>query len=115
MLGDVLAMAQQVAGFTGEVVPVADADLVAAGVEEYMGQGTIGSLPLWLHDPEWQGFSDRSTASADAAGIVARRPSWTTMRDALAWEREQGLARTGRRAGLDRRDELVLISTCSPA
>ncbi len=101
VLGDVLAVAQQVAGFTGEVVRVADADLVAAGVQEYMGQGTIGSLPLWLHDPDWQGFSARSTASADAAGIVARDLEDTTQ-DALAWEREQGLGRTGRRAGLDR-------------
>jgi hypothetical protein len=27
----------------------------------------------------------------------------------LAWERELGLARTGRRAGLDRADELAIL------
>ncbi len=106
VLGDVLAAAQRVSGFTGELVPVSDAALVAAGVEEYMGPR---SLPLWLHDPDWAGFSARSTASAQAAGLTARDLDGT-LADALAWERELGLGRTGRRAGLDREDELVLIS-----
>jgi 2'-hydroxyisoflavone reductase len=109
VLGDVLDAAQRVSGFTGAVVPVSDADLVAAGVEEYMGRGTIGSLPLWLHDPDWAGFGARSTASAQAAGLTARGLD-ETLADALGWERELGLARTGRRAGLDREDELVLVS-----
>jgi hypothetical protein len=40
---------------------------------------------------------------------VAARELATTMRDALAWERELGLARTGRKAGLDRSDELAVL------
>ncbi len=110
VLADVLEAAGQVAGFTGDTVPVPDEALVAAGVEEYMG---ARSLPLWLHDPDWAGFSDRSTASAEAAGLVARDLG-ESLRDALRWEREQGLARTGRRAGLDREDELVLVSEEAP-
>lgn len=105
-LGDVVDAARRVAGFTGELVRLPDATLAAAGVEEYMGPR---SLPLWLSDPAWAGFSARSTSSAEAAGLTARDLD-ETLADALAWERERGLARTGRRAGLDREDELVLIS-----
>jgi hypothetical protein len=74
-------------------------------VEEYMGPR---SLPLWIADPEWAGFSARDTRSADRAGLAARDVA-VTMREALAWERELGLARTGRRAGLDRSEELSLL------
>ena len=56
MLGDVLAAARDVAGFTGTEVPVSDeAPQAAAGVEEFMGER---SLALWLADP-WAGFSAR--------------------------------------------------------
>ncbi|MEO8827095.1 NAD-dependent epimerase/dehydratase family protein [Lapillicoccus sp.] len=106
LLGDVLDVAREVAGFTGESVPVADEALQAVGVEEYMGPR---SLPLWLHDPEWTGFNDRSTASATAAGLVAR-DLHETMHDALEWERHLGLGRTARRAGLDRDDELAVLA-----
>ena len=108
VLADVLEAAQEVAGFTGQVVPVSDEALVAAGVEEYMGRGTVGSLPLWIADPDWAGFSDRETTSAERAGVPVRDLA-ETMRDALSWERELGLGRTGRRAGLDRTDELAVI------
>jgi nucleoside-diphosphate-sugar epimerase len=106
VLADVLEAAQQVAGFTGQVVPVSDEALVAAGVQEYMGSR---SLPLWIADPQWAGFSDRDTTSAERAGVPVRDLA-DTMRDALAWERELGLGRTGRRAGLDRTDELAVIA-----
>lgn len=105
VLADVLAAARETAGFTGEEVAVPDETLRAVGVDEYMGPR---SLPSWLADPAWAGFSARDTASAEAAGVVARDLS-TTMREALAWERELGLARTGRRAGLDRPDELAVL------
>jgi nucleoside-diphosphate-sugar epimerase len=106
VLGDVLRAACEVAGFTGEEVPVPDAVLQKTGVEEYMGDR---SLPLWIADPAWAGFNDRDTGSAEAAGLKARDLT-DTMRDALAWERQLGLARTARRAGLDRSDELELIA-----
>ncbi len=106
VLGDVLAAAREVAGFTGEEVPVSDEVLQGATVEEYMG---TRSLPLWIADPEWAGFSARDTTSARDAGLSARDLT-DTLRDALAWERELGLARTGRKAGLDRADELAIIA-----
>jgi nucleoside-diphosphate-sugar epimerase len=106
VLGDVLDLAREVAGFTGEVVPVSDATLQEAGVEEYMG---ARSLPLWIADPEWAGFSARDTGSAEAAGVPVRDLT-DTMRETLAWERELGLARTGRRAGLDRSEELAILA-----
>lgn len=105
VLRDVLDAARDVAGYTREPVSVSDAVLVEAGVEEYMGPR---SLPLWIHDPAWAGFSDRSTESATAAGLTTRALT-KTMVDALAWERELGVGRTGRRAGLDRADELQLL------
>lgn len=105
-MAELLAAAGQVAGFTGETVVVPDADLMKAGVEEYMGER---SLALWMHDPQWQGFSARDDASAMAAGLVAR-PLELTTADALAWEQHLGLGRTGRRAGLDRGDELALLA-----
>ena len=109
-MGDVLAAARDMAGFTGTEVPVSDDALRAAGVEEFMGER---SLALWLADPEWAGFSARDTTSAQAAGLEVRGLE-ETLRDALSWERELGLARTGRRAGLDRSDELAIITAPRP-
>lgn len=109
VLRDVIELAHEVAGFAGEVVSLSDEELHAAGVEEFMGPR---SLPLWLSDPDWAGFSDRSTQSAETAGLRSRDLG-TTMRDALGWERELGLARTGRKAGLDRADELALARTAA--
>ena len=105
VLGDVLAAAREVAGFTGEEVPVSDEILQGATVEEYMG---ARSLPLWIADPEWAGFNARDTTSARDAGLSARALT-ESLRDALAWERELGLARAGRKAGLDRADELAIL------
>lgn len=110
VLSDVLEAAQEVAGFTGQTVPVSDEVLLAARVEEYMGPR---SLPLWIADPHWTGFSDRDTTSAERAGMPVRNLA-DTLRDALAWERELGLGRTGRRAGLDRTDELEVLGAGRP-
>ncbi len=105
-LGTVLESAAAVAGFTGPVVRASDADLRDAGVEEFMGPR---SLPLWLRDPGLSGFLDRSGAEAAAAGLTARSLA-DTVSGALAWERELGLGRPRRGAGLDRADELTLIA-----
>ena len=72
VLGDVLAAAREVAGFSGEEVPVSDETLRARTVEEYMG---ARSLPLWIADPEWAGFNARDTTSARDAGSEARGPA----------------------------------------
>lgn len=106
-LADVLEAAAAAAGFRGEAVPVTDEALAAAGVQEFMGPR---SLPLWLHDPGWSAFLDRSTEAAHALGLTAR-PLSETMAACLDWERELGLNRPRTRAGLDRSDELVIIDS----
>lgn len=104
-LGTVLDVAAGEAGFAGVRVPVGDDALAETGVEEFMGPR---SLPLWLHDPDWLGFLDRSSEAARAAGLRTR-PLAQTMADALSWERELGLSRHRAGAGLDRDDELGII------
>lgn len=104
-LGDVLAAAARAAGFTGSVVPVSDDALEDAGVEQFMGHR---SLPLWLVDPAWGAFMDRSGEAAAAAGLRQRSVE-QTMADTLAWESSLGTGRSRELAGLDRADELALI------
>ena len=104
-LGEVLDTAARVAGFAGEVVRADGETLSRLQVNEFMGPR---SLPLWLRDPEWQAFMDRSSASAARVGL-ASRPLEDTMADAMAWERALGTARHRSRAGLDRADELAVI------
>jgi hypothetical protein len=106
-LRSVLEAAAGVAGFTGEWVPASDEQLADACVEEFMGRK---SLPLWVRDPDWRAFQDRSVAAAHAHGL-AQRPLTTTLDDCLAWERELGLDRERSRAGLDRADELQIIES----
>lgn len=110
-LGAVLDAAASVAGFRGPVLAASDADLLAAGVEEFMGPR---SLPLWIADPGWSGFLDRATGRAAAAGL-RQRPLAETMSEALRWERLLGTDRPRGGAGLDRADELALIATLSGA
>ncbi|MDN5854407.1 MAG: NAD-dependent epimerase/dehydratase family protein [Actinomycetia bacterium] len=104
-LGDTLACARDVGGHTGDVVRVPGDWLEEQGVAPFMGER---SVPLWIPDPDWAGFSARSAARAVAAGLVCRSTE-DTMRGALAYEQELGLARTQRRAGLTRAQELDLL------
>lgn len=108
-LRSVLDTCAAVAGFDGEVVSAPDDALAAAGVEEFMGPR---SLPLWLRDPDWRAFLDRSAEAAASAGLTAR-PLQETVADALAWEQSLGLDRPRPRAGLDRDVELALIEALS--
>ena len=104
-LGELIEASAAVAGFDGPRVALPDAVLLAAGVDEFMGER---SLALWMADPAWRGFAAHEDVTARAAGLVAR-PLAETLSDALAHERHLGLGRTGRRAGLDRADELALL------
>lgn len=104
-LEEVLALARDVAGHTGESVRVPSGWLEEQGVNPFMGER---SLALWLPDPDWAGFSARSAARAVAAGLVCRSLD-DTLRDALAYERHLGLERE-RRAGLTRDEERALLT-----
>ncbi len=80
-LGRHLEIARAVAGHTGPLAPASSAWLTEHDVESWMGPR---SLPLWVDDPAWVGFTSRSNARARAAGLTLR-PLAETLRDTLAW------------------------------
>ena len=79
--------------------------LAEQGVAEWSGSD---SLPLWIIDPEWSAFLDRSNAAAVAAGLRLR-PIDELLAETLEWEREQGLDRE-RGAGLSATRERELLA-----
>jgi 2'-hydroxyisoflavone reductase len=104
-LDEWIGLSRRIGRHTGPVIRAGDSWLLAEGVEEFMGPG---SLPLWLADPDWQGFCARSGAAAADAGLT-HRPVGDTIADTLTWERELGLNRT-RKSGItaEREAELLL-------
>ena len=104
-LADHLELAREVAGHTGPLVR-ADAEwLLAQGVQPWMGPR---SLPLWLTDPDWQGFNARASDAARRAGLVTR-PLPATLADTLAWAQARDPDRSWV-AGLSVADERELIA-----
>ncbi|ANJ28240.1 NAD-dependent epimerase/dehydratase family protein [Agromyces aureus] len=103
--GEVLEAATAVAGYRGELVAASPGWLADQGVAEWSGPE---SLPLWIRDPEWRAFQDRSNAAAKAAGLVLR-PIGQLLEETLAWERDQGLDRA-RGAGLSAGRERELLA-----
>jgi nucleoside-diphosphate-sugar epimerase len=104
-LADHLAAARSVAGHTGALVPVDQDWLAGHEVAPWSGER---SLPLWLPLPEYAGFMARSTAAAQALGLVAR-PLEDTLADTLAWELASGPGRP-RKAGLSPTAERALLA-----
>ncbi|GAA4354732.1 NAD-dependent epimerase/dehydratase family protein [Angustibacter luteus] len=103
--GEVLDACRVATGYDGAVELVPPAWLREQEVGEYMGPR---SVPLWIGDPDWQGFSARDGSAAVAAGLT-HRPLLDLVEQSLRWERELGLTREQRKAGLsaDEEDELL--------
>ena len=104
--GDWLEASRAVADHRGEVVAVSPEWLAEHGVAEWSGPD---SLPLWIIDPEWNAFLDRSNAAAKAAGLHLR-PLDRLLAETLEWERGAGPRPRARRRALPEKERELLAA-----
>lgn len=104
-LGGLISAAREVCGHEGPVVAASSQWLAEHDVNEWMGPE---SLPLWIAEPTWRGFSAHTGAAARAAGLNLR-PVADTLRDAAAYE-EGREASNPRRCGLSDETERRLLA-----
>ena len=82
-LGGLLDVCREVTGGDAEWVPIADDDLLAAGVQEWV------HLPLWLADGTARTAWDVDTSRARALGLPSR-PVRDSVADTWAWMQRSG-------------------------
>jgi 2'-hydroxyisoflavone reductase len=105
-LGAVLEACQRVVAASSDLVWVEDEDLLAAGVNPWMG------IPLWIRVPGWEAHAEVSIERARATGLVFR-PLDATVRDTLAWDLARGGPPRGSE-GLTREREEELLAQLAP-
>jgi nucleoside-diphosphate-sugar epimerase len=103
--GEWVEASRAIGGHTGPVVLAPREWLEEQKVEQYMGPD---SLAMWLTEPGYEGWSNRSGQAAVRAGLQHRSRE-ELIRDTLQWERELGLDRE-RKAGLSPARERELIA-----
>ncbi len=101
----VLDAAREAAHSDAVTVAVSTAWLLEQGVGEWMGPR---SLPLWIGDPDFAGFTSRRGDRARALGLRTR-PLVETLRDTLAWEEDRPVD-APRGAGLTDDEERELLA-----
>ena len=114
VLGDVLAAAREVAGFTGEEVPVSDEILQGATVEEYMGSALAAAVDRrprvgGVQRPRHDLGPGRRAERPRADGVVAGRPGLGARAGPGAYG-AKGRAGPRRRAGHHRGRPLIARS-----
>ncbi len=103
--GDVVEAAREAARSDAVTVAASTDWLLAQGVQEWMGPR---SLPLWIGDPDFAGFTSRRGDRARGLGL-STRPLVETLRDTLAWEEDRPVD-APRGAGLTDEEERALLA-----